>query len=108
MAEWVTLLLFLTGLIACVISGQSVLYALLFGLVCFCAYAGRKGSSGRPVSYTHLDRPGLHPPRFFHQGFDVLRRCAAAAADNSGAELYNIGHGVGKFLRGNVKHGALC
>ena len=51
MAQKAALLCFLAGLIACLITGLSILYALVFGLVCFCAYAKSQGSTGRQILF---------------------------------------------------------
>lgn len=39
MAELVTISLFIAGLLVCIVSGANILYALLFGMVCFVSYA---------------------------------------------------------------------
>ncbi|MGN0371952.1 MAG: Na+/H+ antiporter NhaC family protein [Enterocloster sp.] len=50
-AEHITLGFFLAGLTFCVLTGTEVLFALLFGLVCFSLYSIRRGNSpGRTCS----------------------------------------------------------
>lgn len=49
MAEPLTLGLFLAGLLACIFGGFSVLYALVFGLICFFCYAVSRGHPVRDV-----------------------------------------------------------
>ena len=44
-AEQITLGLFLSGLILCVASGTDLIFALLFGVLCFGIYSIRKGNS---------------------------------------------------------------
>ena len=44
-AELTALGLFLTGLVLCIVSGAHLLYALLFGMVCFSIYSIYKGNS---------------------------------------------------------------
>lgn len=48
--ETLVLLLFVLGLIACVISGAPVVWALLWGLVLFCCYAKKQGFSVREIA----------------------------------------------------------
>ncbi len=43
--EWIIIGLFCGALILCIVTGQSVLYALIFGLVLFLAYGRRQGHS---------------------------------------------------------------
>ena len=73
LAECIALGLFLAGLGLCIVTGIQILYALLFGLLCFSVYCLAKGYSVRetgsmlwegisqvrniPVSYTHLTLP---------------------------------------------------
>ena len=47
LAEIITLGLFLAGLGLCIFTGLQILYALLFGLVCFSVYAVLKGHSAK-------------------------------------------------------------
>lgn len=49
-AEQITLGLFLSGLILCVASGTDLIFALLFGVLCFGIYSIRKGNSRKPLS----------------------------------------------------------
>ena len=49
MFESAILLIFLTGLILCLISGLSIIYALIFGIVLFSFYARQKGFSIREI-----------------------------------------------------------
>lgn len=44
-AEMITLGLFLMGLVLCIASGTDLLFALLFGMLCFSIYSIRKGNS---------------------------------------------------------------
>ena len=39
LAELAAILLFITGLLICVISGANIIFALVFGMVCFTGYA---------------------------------------------------------------------
>lgn len=44
-AELVTIGLFLTGLVLCIVSGTDLLFALFFGMFCFSIYSLRRGNS---------------------------------------------------------------
>ena len=47
LAECIALGLFLAGLGLCIVTGIQILYALLFGLLCFSIYCLAKGYSAR-------------------------------------------------------------
>lgn len=50
MAELVTISLFIAGLLICIVSGANILYALLFGMVCFVSYALYKKYSLKEIA----------------------------------------------------------
>ena len=50
MAELVTISLFIAGLLICIVSGANILYALLFGMVCFVSYALYKKHSPKEIA----------------------------------------------------------
>lgn len=49
MAEKLTLGLFFSGLLVCLLSGQAIIWALLFGLGCFCGYSLYRGYTYREI-----------------------------------------------------------
>ena len=55
MAERIALSLFLLGLVACILGGFQILYALAFGLVCFVFYGLLKKHTPRQMIVMMLD-----------------------------------------------------
>lgn len=47
--RFITLGLFVSGLVFCIANGISLLWALCFGMLCICGYARSKGFSGREI-----------------------------------------------------------
>ena len=64
LAECIALGLFLAGLGLCIVTGIQILYALLFGLLCFSVYCLAKGYSARETGQlqnrVQAVQPGHH------------------------------------------------
>lgn len=92
MAEFLALGGFLAGLTICVAAGWEVLYALLFGMVCFAVYAYSKGSSAANV--VRMLGEGMYRVVNILEVF-VLIGCMTALWRISGTIPFILYHSVG-------------
>lgn len=94
--------IFVAGLVVCVEAGASVLYALLFGLLVFCLYAGRKGFTVPEI--LDMLREGVRKVSNILLVF-VLIGCLTGIWRICGTIPYIVYHGVGLIV---PRYFALC